>query len=86
MRVVTMIALVLLAGCAAKHETAGPGPYQRGVSTEAELVALRGQPQSRTVAADGTIEDIYVADFGIGHLFKPDPDGEPRFRPASDRS
>src|SRR5579859_1576083 len=77
MRIIFLLAVALLAGCAAKHETATrSGPYQRGVSMETELMAARGQPLSRSVAPDGTITDIYSAGIDLSQMKKMRPDGK----------
>jgi len=91
MRILPLLALCLLAGCAAKPEArpvvsvgnrqiqAGvvAAPYERGVSTEAQMIAARGQPQSRSVSADGIVTDIYVADgISLTNMQRPGPDGK----------
>jgi hypothetical protein len=57
-KILPLLAFCFLAGCAAKRENA----FVIGVSTEAQAVADRGQPESRSVASDGTITDVYLDD------------------------
>lgn len=84
-----LLAVIILAGCASQHDK-GPGvvhseaavadnPYQVGLSTEVQVLAARGQPLDRSVAADGTITDIYSADGLKITSFQPPPgpDGKP---------
>jgi hypothetical protein len=69
--------MAVLAGCASKPQGSAPplsdfgmmakaaaeGPYKVGKSTEDELIAVKGTPLNRTVAADGTREDVYKSFF-----------------------
>jgi hypothetical protein len=50
-------------------------PYQRGLSTETQLMVARGQPISRSIAPDGTITDIYPAGIDLAQMKKMQPDG-----------
>ena len=71
MKILPLLALCLLAVCAAKQRVGAL--YEPGISTEADMVAVRGQPQSRSVAADRTPADIYAIEGAtITQITRPD--------------
>jgi hypothetical protein len=73
-----LLGLAILAGCTPKQITSRSNVYKFGISTEAEMMIVNGQPSSRTIASDGTITDIYpLSGATITSTQPAGPDGKP---------
>jgi len=59
MRIALVVAVMLLAGCAAKHQADNLKPVELGKSSEADVVAMLGQPTKTVVAPNGAKNETF---------------------------